>query len=162
MPHLADGKGECTIDHHGSFFLPELLCLCYSLEGMKPRCVIAIITDLCSVPPELPTNPAPPAPATWGLQTDVAVLSKTDSNNFSFQMGRVSQRAVLPGTECSWSSLVCGQKMRCELVTSWERPLGSSGIPTVSSSLKHPWLRDFVPLSQCSDGFGQNYVLGEN
>lgn len=65
-------KGDAPLDHHGSLFLQEHLCLCYSLWEVKPRRVIAIITHLCSASPALPTNPAPPAPATWGPQTDVA------------------------------------------------------------------------------------------
>lgn len=81
-------------------------------------------------------------------------LCKTDSNNFSFRMRRVSHRA---GLTRHWTHLVCGQKMRCELVASWKGPPGSSGTPTVCYSLK-----DFVPLSQCSDGFSHNCVLGEN
>lgn len=79
---LVMAKGDAPWDHHGSLLLQEHLCPCHSLWGVKPRCVIAIITHLCewlielcatsSVSPAVPTNPAPPAPATWGLQTDVA------------------------------------------------------------------------------------------
>lgn len=143
-------KWDVPLDHHGSSFLQEHLCLCYSLWGVKPRHVIAIITHLCSVPPALPTNPAPPAPATWGLQTDVAdvfFFARVTATIFLFKWRGCPTELVWPGTEHRWSSVVCGQKMRCELVTSWEGPLGSSGTPTVWSSLKHPWLTDFVPLS---------------
>lgn len=155
-------KWDVPLDLHGSLFLQEHLCLCYSLWGVKPRRVIAIITHLCSVSPALPTNPAPPAPAAWGLQTDVAdvfFFARLTATIFLFIWGCPTE-LVWPGTKRSWSSLVCGQKIRCELVTSWEGPLESSGTPTVWSSLKHPWLTDFVPLSQCNDGFGQNCFGG--
>lgn len=82
-------KGDAPLDHHGSLFLQEHLCLCYSLWEVKPRRVIAIVTHLCSVSPALRTNPAPPAPATWGPQTDVADVFSLQSwqQRFFFSNG---------------------------------------------------------------------------
>lgn len=162
---LVMAKGDAPWDHHGSLLLQEHLCPCHSLWGVKPRCVIAIITHLCEWLIELCATssvsqlspliqlPLLQQPEGSRQMLQMYFLCKTDSNNFSFLMGRVSHRA---GVTRHWAHLVCGQKMRCELVASWKEPLGSSGTPTMCSSLKH-----FVPLGQCSDGFGQNYVLGE-